>query len=303
MERKAKRCTERHGATRTTGGFTLVELMVVLAIIVFLTALAIPGLARLGAFSRDEFRRTVQEVSALLRSAQIYSTTYNVNTAVVYSMDNWSGAELTSGVADFGFEPVVDTVSGVVVRQFEAAAVMYQLPSGAYTPIPDPIGDFTPFPQDMAIMLSNPEDIDPLFDDQFLEIYYHDEVWSNFQPEPVAANFCICGMGLSTINADLPAASGVLFPAHVFRSSGRMSLGNPFSDCPIAPALCDRERFSIYIAPHADRSLEERLVQPEIPAYVYDADSGPGTDWQPNLLYRELHVFKSTGRTEVPKNF
>ena len=78
-----------HGEYRESrAGFTLVEILVVLAIVAVVSAIAIPGLAKMGAFSRDEFTRATQEVNSVLRAAQLYATTYNENTAVVYSMDH-----------------------------------------------------------------------------------------------------------------------------------------------------------------------------------------------------------------------
>lgn len=72
--------------------------------------------------------------------------------------------------------------------------------------------------------------------------------------------------------------------------------GTDPNDCDI----CDGERFSLYIAPSADRPLDERLVQPENPNLSYVDSDGVV---QSNLLYREIHIFKSTGRIAIPQDF
>ena len=297
-----------HGEHRKrTPGFTLVEILVVLAVIAVISAIAIPGLAKLGAFSRDEFKRTVIQVDSLLRAAQIYSTTYHVNTAVVYSLDQWSQWEATGAVGTdpAPYNPIVDSLTGAPVRQIEAAAIMYQLPStfgnvaNAYVPIPGEAGEFQPLPFGMSLLLQHPEsdldaDLEP--DPVYLETTSH-----NYQPgAPVNA---IGEFGMSTVTAaiGLPVEATVpeflnfianpanfvqaRFPAHVFTPAGR-----------VAVASVDRERFTLYIAPGADRPLDERLVEPEYPnAFLLDGST--------NLLHRKLYLHKSTARTSVPDAF
>tara|TARA_R110001592_G_scaffold23300_5_gene91590 strand:+ start:998 stop:1891 length:894 start_codon:yes stop_codon:yes gene_type:complete len=297
--------------------------MVVLGLVALLTAIAIPGLARLGAFSRDEFRRTVQDVSGLLRAAQIYSTTYHVNTAVVYNLDNWSNDEATAvdifpgsnpateNPADPAFAPVlpiVDSISGNLVRQFESASLMYQLPSsmgalsGHYVPIPGEKGDFNEFPQGMAILLMNPEEPNTDAPPVPQPIYWN-QLRSNFRlTDTIPMTTVADEMGISRVSVALGVPSGLegvdfatfastptnftteTFGAHVFKPSGRLGVNS------------NNERFTIYIAPVASRIAEERLIIPELDTH-FDAGG------LPNMLYRKIHIFKSTGRTEIPKNF
>ncbi len=73
------------GKSKSEQGLTLIELIVVLAIVATLSALAIPGLARLGAFSNDSLPRASRELFEMLSAARIYATTWNVRTAVVYN--------------------------------------------------------------------------------------------------------------------------------------------------------------------------------------------------------------------------
>ncbi len=325
-----------HGEYRESrAGFTLVEILVVLAIVAVVSAIAIPGLAKMGAFSRDEFKRATQEVNSVLRAAQLYATTYNVNTAVVYSMDHYSEGETQSGAPEPITSPIVDSLTGVQVRQIEAAAIMYQLPTsmpslsdgqpnplkGCYVPIAGDKGEFTPLPQGMSIMLQNPESAvmmpgsyDPI---------YSEFAWSNYGKLATVNRVGSMGLDSLTVAFGVPPELTPLdldaflqnsanytksaFIAHVFRSSGRLSVPDRYSfecgDCNNIPAncgICDHERFSLYIAPSADRPLEERVVQPENPSLTYNDSNGVE---QSNLRYREIHIFKSTGRIAIPQDF
>lgn len=337
-----------HGDYRESrAGFTLVEVLVVLAIVALLSAIAIPGLAKLGAFSRDEFKRATNETFSVLRAAQLYSTTYNVNAAVVYSMDHWSLEEASLIDADPAVEdpgdprplppvipdPIVDSLTGWPVRQIEAAAIMYQLPStmgplaGTYVPIPGELGEFRPLPPGMSILLQDP---DPEFIDTsdpvnpFYRPFYLEPGFRNYRSTALVNR--VGGLGMTKVYAALgipttlqgpdllafannPANYAVeSFAAHVFRSSGRLivpqSGANPeCGNCTADPqdcGICARERFTLYVAPSADRPADERLVEPENNNLSFFDANGVERS---NLRYKEIHIFKSTGRIAVPQDF
>lgn len=329
-----------HGEYRESrAGFTLVEIMVVLAIVALLSAIAIPGLAKLGAFSRDEFKRATQEVNSVLRAAQLYATTYHVNTAVVYSMDQWSAQEandldstpasdpLQEDLADPALpvpSPIIDSLTGAPVRQIEAAAIMYQLPTnmgplaGRYVPIPGDKGEFQPLPPGMSIMLQSPEPENIDTSNPTNPIYgplYSEFAWSNYRSTATINRIGDSGMNVITAALGVPPALNgpdllnfantpanymvETFPAHVFRPSGR--LNPPLFGFECGPgADCRRERYTLYIAPSADRPGDERLVQPENLNLSYI--DGDGVE-QSNLRYREIQLFKSTGRIAIPQDF
>ncbi|HNR35770.1 MAG TPA: prepilin-type N-terminal cleavage/methylation domain-containing protein, partial [Candidatus Hydrogenedentes bacterium] len=67
-------------------GMTMIELIVVLAILALMSAIAIPTFARLGYFSRNDLQATARELHSMLKAAKIYAATYRVNTAVAYSL-------------------------------------------------------------------------------------------------------------------------------------------------------------------------------------------------------------------------
>lgn len=298
------------GHRRQSPGFTLVEILVVLGVIAVISAIAIPGLIRLGAFSRDEFKRAVSEVDAKLRAAQIYSNTFHVNAAVVYNLDHYSAVEAAGGTGP-GFSPIVDSLTGQAVRQIEAAAIMYQLPStsphrGTYVPVPGDQGEFAPLPFGMTVMLQHPERDNGT--GGYVK-YYTDFDNHNYQRPDIDDRNGIGGFGMNSIVATLgPPESRfpVAFPAHVFRPNGRMAIPVqgfiPDPEC--GPCdfgsqdceLCVGERFTVYIAPGANRPLDDRVVQPETAA-LFLAD---GTS---NLRYRRIFLHRSTARISVPGDF
>lgn len=280
-----------HGEYRESrAGFTLVEILVVLAIVALVSAIAIPGLAKLGAFSRDEFKRSVSELDSLLRAAQIYSTTYNVETAVAYNMDNFSPTETDSAPMEPVTNPIIDSLSGNPVRQIEAAAMLYKVPSGKgplsgqFVAAPGPLGEFRSFPNGMSLMLNNPEE--PPFRPFYFELGASNYVLG-------AAEDCICSLGMNLITANFADAGPYRFMAHVFKPAGRVSVKTFGTSASSLPCDCNGERFALYVAPSADRPLDERLVFPEQASLV-------DTSGKPNLMYRKLYIHKSTARVRVP---
>jgi len=81
-------------------GFTLIEVIIVMAIISLLAAVTIPTLARMGAFSRDDVNDAARDLYGLMRAARMYASTHRVDTAVVYVLN----AEEDSRNSAFGME-------------------------------------------------------------------------------------------------------------------------------------------------------------------------------------------------------
>ncbi len=177
---KARMTTgDTHRATPArvrVGGWTLIELLVVLAIITILGALSVP-VTRM--FSRNDLRDGARTIYTMLRAARVYAMTYNVETAVVYALDD----EFTQN------GPIEDTLRGGYVRAIRAAAVMYRLPDefnirpyppdaiaegdpsfpngddalaedvrwqGTYVPVPRTGGEFVFLPRGYALLLEPP---------------------------------------------------------------------------------------------------------------------------------------------------
>ncbi len=175
-------------------GWTLLELLVVMAIIGLLAVISIP-VTRM--FSRNDLRDGARTIYTMLRAARMYAMTYNVEAAVIYSLD-YPFERLEDGSAYF--DPLEDSIlmgdaqAGVplTVRAIRSAAVMYRLPdafnaspilpegilagdaaakyqptdsaqavtwreAGTFVPTPS-AGEFRSLPQGYAIPLSIPYD-------------------------------------------------------------------------------------------------------------------------------------------------
>lgn len=265
-------------------GFTMVEILVVIAIVALLSAIALPGFVSLSFGARDELNRSVRELYSLMRAARIYAATFNVNTAVVYNLDNF---EPLDGGALINPEPVMDSVTGMHVRVVTAAAMMHQLPrtsgsfAGGYVPVPGENGQFKTFAGDMVVYLNDPVSG---------ETYYYAHA-SRFQNQGLNVNagevervhelgmndsvaVYLEGYGpLADPNLVVDPLSDptVLFPAHVFKPSGRLAVGG-------------QERFSVYIGPSPAEELRIRFVDPENPG---------------EMIFKTIHMYRSTGRVKI----
>lgn len=116
------------------GGLTMVELVVVMAIIGLMAAIAIPSFTRMGLFSGNELQDSAREIYTLLRAARAYAGTYNVDAALVYS-------------------PYRSTDTGI--SSLRAVAIMYR-PQGdpdLFVPVPrEDQGQFRELPRDTMVL-------------------------------------------------------------------------------------------------------------------------------------------------------
>lgn len=105
-------------------GWTLVELLVVIAILSVLGVISVP-IFRM--FGRNDLRDSARTIYTMLRAARIYAMTNNVETAVVYRLDDDS----------YLYGPYYpDTILQANVRAIKSATLMYRLPDEVAARVP-----------------------------------------------------------------------------------------------------------------------------------------------------------------------
>lgn len=266
---------------KRTSGFTMVELLVVLAVVALLASLAIPTLARLGPGSRDEISNTSQTVFSLHKAARIYAATYRVNTAVVYFMDNH--VEPRFGEPGFNPEvttPISDTITGARARIIRGAAVYFEMADRCgefYVPIPRSEGSFIEFAPNAGILLQDPTYTQPN-DFNFTR--------ARLNGMSLPSSVLRERMGLLTVAAvtsgdpcapPSPQNPWVSQPmlAHKYTQEGFLALEDNL----------DQERFTIHIGYSPDVAAEERTINP-------DSLTGP-------VQAVPMYLYRSTGRIKI----
>jgi len=318
---------------KASPGFTLVELLVVMSVFLILAALAVPAISRSGVFSRDEMKSTARELQSLLRTAQIYASTYHRNTAVVYMMDNYRDVlvdpENTPGLSS----PIVDSITGENVRFIIGAAIMFQ-PTlddrgmrvcknccmDCFVPINHPEGEFMFFPGNMGVLMRDPATADPkngnpliIYDDRHVALedrrprFYCED---NAVEDPDGIG---CGGGRITYSGisylgmrDVPVVvKGPPIdddlPNIPFISVFPAHVFTPSGRMDIesgCESLCikTKERYEIIVTPLPSDPLDERLIDDnEIRMIIYDSEGAP--TW--NLYGIRIELFRSTGRVRI----
>ncbi|HEY2800773.1 MAG TPA: prepilin-type N-terminal cleavage/methylation domain-containing protein [Chthoniobacterales bacterium] len=127
--------------SKKRGGFTLVEIMIVVAIIALLAAIAVPGFLR--ARKRSQASRVINDLRLIDAAVDQYAIETNKATGAAVNTDDWTnylkkGSALYNTGADlFGHDygpQVVDSLPGV--------------PSATYDTLSDVAGSdfFSPYP-------------------------------------------------------------------------------------------------------------------------------------------------------------
>ena len=288
-----------------SGGFSLVELLVVMAIIAILMGISIPILRM---FSQNDMDRGARSLYTLVRAARVYATTYNVKAAVVYELDQ-----------DPVNSAVRDTLRGQSTRVLRGAMLLYQLPDNMgsykqlYVPTVENGGEFTGFPFGYSVLLDAPPTGTQIPPPLAQALAYGDAeiqsqssnagllgmTWVQFYDAPIDQDPVVR-------EAEYNAGNRVWLLGHVFDSGGRLyfpTVPEP-PDTPMPPAAPPGQRFSILFAPSPDRPAEERTWATRI------VDDALLADWWggrlPNaqgdsmgMVGTPIEIYRSTGRVRM----
>jgi len=303
-------------------------LIVVLAIVTTLSALAIPGLARLGAFSNDSLPRASRELFEMLSAARIYATTWNVRTAVVYNLDNYQSPVVNPTNDPVpGTNFIQDSINAAPVRFITGAAIMYALPGSevkfsgalrklvptgdagqqAFVPADGKEGQWNVFDDGIALLLTNdpavPNDItDP--DDIGSPNYFYFSDSPRFDPSGSACqSFASIGMycGLPVIldydNLVGASLSGVSEEEQA-TNMARFAAHVFTPDGQVIVSGTQKERYTFYMGFRPDEPYERRLNDASVPRFVVTNPDNP-PDYLKNVRVVPLELYRSTGRVKI----
>ena len=249
-------------------GITLLELLVVLAILGLMAAVAIPTFARFGFFSRNETQQGARELYKLLSVTRVLAASNRVDTAVAYL---------------FTFKP--DSLSGQSSKTIEAFAVVQNVPENykllvdgnevtgaqrdrSFVPVEGMQGasTFTSMPQDTALLVGSALP-DGAKDDILI---YRGE----YEYDPNQRYWVFRTSDADKLTwRDADGTEKDNFPAHVFTPSGRMQTD------------ATKERFTISVGYPPDADPVERFSNPDSPA--------------PEPRTINLELYRGTGRVQI----
>ncbi len=274
-----RECTVRSKRQSCTGGFTMVELLVVLSIFAVIASLAIPAFVRMGMFARNDLNMAAREMVTLLKTAQSYASTYNVTTAVVFDRFAWQD-DTTVPNTSFGV-----TRSAVVMYQPKSLADAGLEPGnpgpreGEFIPLPGDAGEMRLLPGTTALYLADLDSTTAPNVSRSMSEVGLQEVNAWFYEGFETTNDYLAQYEL--IEPEQEELKP--FPAFVFKPSGRMVVTG------------ETERYRVFIAPQPTEAPSMRLQDPEIYEWVLN-DNG---ELRSNFRNVCIELYRSTGRINV----
>jgi prepilin-type N-terminal cleavage/methylation domain-containing protein len=275
-------------------GFTMVELLVVMAIIAIMASVAIPVAIRWGATGSDELRMATRDLHSVLRAAQIHAAAYRVNAGVAYYIETM--VDSIKEDMNPGSKPV---------EVVTAYAMIYSKPGkteNKYYFVPGSDGQFKPLPTGIVLFLNHPEgNIGPS-----LEIGGYD---IGYKEDGSAEILGIIDLGMKKIDylytdtgENVVLDTGIrpdvginsdsdqrFLLAHIFTPTGLLVA--PFNDYKNR-----RERYVMQVGPSPTENWEVRLIDPFIDTQNPFFNFNIGDS---NLIGSKIELYRSTGRVKV----
>lgn len=271
-------------------GITLIELLIVLAIVGLLTSVAIPFVFQAGLLSGNKSSLAGRELFNMLRAAKVYAGTYNVDTALAYSV-----------------RTVDDSFTGENVGIVDAVGLVRRLKRGELQALADELGvNLRPLGLDDEDELYVPVGTGQT---TFNFIANQSCILGNlfFDPDGFAEDSAlkaiiildpgldrnVRGRMVPRLNANLgvPNPQGLfmddasdsrqyLFPAHVFNPSGEVT------------GTMSKQRVKIRVGPLPTADPDDRFVD----SSIVDRDNVRDPA---NLVHSEITLYTAIGRVKV----
>lgn len=256
-------------------GITLIELLIVLAIVGLLTTVAIPFVIQAGLLSGNKADLAGRELFNMLRAAKVYAGTYNVDTGLAYSVRTVDDSFTSGNVG------IVDAV-GLVrrLRREELEAMNFSPEDELYVPVATGDSVFTFIANESCILPNFFFDRDGQPVDSALKAVTILDRESLTPIEPrLNANLGVpTPQDLFMIDPSDP--NQFVFPATVFNSSGEVT------------GVLAKQRIRIRVGPLPTADPDDRFVDSTVltPGNIGDPD---------NLIHTEVTLYVATGRVKV----
>lgn len=287
--------------------FTLVELLVVLAIIAILTATAIPAMRQLGIIGRNAVDMGSRELLTMLKAARIYAGSHNVDTAVVYSIgkrDLPDTADPDDFVRVIDGAAIVRRLTEEDVRSLNLMPDDYKRFVGSekgdmlpFVPVKGNDGVFKPFPPGAVIAVQDNAGAYYNIDNEasapggrnlaLSPIRVLQQDLSPLRPRTAPPTAGYPRFAYADTDSPYDYFDGFnnsyvedRFPAHVFKPSGILQVPR----VPV-PGAAEKTRFLVSVIPSPDSAQDERF-------YV---DAGGVTRPVPAA---QVQIYSATGRIE-----
>ena len=323
--------TEKHSTRRRNrrSGLTLVEVIVVAAIIILVIGVAVPGIVSLASLGRGDFGNSARNLLGALRAAKMYSATYRSITAVAYVYTEVYDSVLFVPAINppqplprpvlEGFalvRQVVDRQEALKLAQkwlTDEPSVTLSLDDVAdhlsqgnmYLTLQNQEGRFREFGRDAVILSLITKNVE-MGDGLLLSTALRDTVgmsiitvidpatWYDADgdelPDPIPPN--------AALSNDADPLNPILFPAHVFTPTGPMRIGGASPERIVlevgpSPALSDAYRFGRELTANETSTFftDEDATKP-----LAQAELSAGRRFLDPIL---IELYQSTGRVNM----